>query len=146
MTGNPQTGSSQPSANPSAPASTGAGGGGSGASSAAQGVPSNFGAGQQFTNNPLAALNRADLAGPHMANIGRNLFQGTGMNPTDPNMMMNALDSPEFQQHMRSMLRRPEVIDQVCSATQFIATFAVEGHAAHHERHVYLSLSLSLHR
>lgn len=48
-----------------------------------------------------------------MANIGRNLFQGTGMNPTDPNMMMNALDSPEFQQHMRSMLRRPEVIDQV---------------------------------
>lgn len=93
-------------------ASTGAGGS-SADSSASAGVPANFGAGQQFTNNPLAALNRADLAGPHMASIGRQMFQGTGMNPADPNMMMNALDSPEFQQHMRSMLRRPEVIDQV---------------------------------
>lgn len=89
------------------------------ASSAAHGVPSNFGAGQQFTNNPLAALNRADLAGPHMASIGRNLFQGTGMNPADPNMMMNAMQSPEFQQHMRSMMRRPEVIDQVSHRRPF---------------------------
>lgn len=52
-----------------------------------------------------------------MARIGQQMFQGTGMNPADPNMMMNALDSPEFQAHMRDMLRRPEVIDQV-STTQ----------------------------
>lgn len=103
VTGNPSTGG----------ASTSAGNNSAAAASSSQGIPSNFGAGQQFTNNPLAALNRADLAGPHMANIGRQLFQGTGMNPNDPNMMINAMESPEFQQQMRSALRRPEVIDQV---------------------------------
>ncbi|CAO1612876.1 unnamed protein product [Sympodiomycopsis kandeliae] len=92
--------------------------------SAQHGVPANFGAGQQFTNNPLAALNRADLAGPHMASIGRQMFQGTGMNPADPNMMMNALDSEEFQQHLRSMLRRPEVIDQMIAMNPQMAGMA----------------------
>lgn len=101
------------SSSPTATANTAAARSSASENSASHGVPANFGAGQQFTNNPLAALNRADLAGPHMASIGRQLFQGTGMNPADPNMMMNALDSPEFQQHMRSMLSRPEVIDQV---------------------------------
>ncbi|CAO1620713.1 unnamed protein product [Parajaminaea phylloscopi] len=111
VTGNPSTSASTTG-------STAAG------SSAAQGVPSNFGAGQQFTNNPLSALNRADLAGPHMARIGHNMFQGTGMNPADPNMMMNALDNPEFQAHMRESLRRPEVIDQMIAMHPEMAAMA----------------------
>lgn len=88
----------------------------SGASAAAQGVPTSFGAGQAFGSDPLAALNRADLAGPHMANLGRDLFQGTGMNPNDPNMLMTAMQSDEFRNHMRTMLSRPEVVDQIIAS------------------------------
>ena len=108
----PTTGNAAPTGG-TARSSASSGAGDAASASTAAGVPSNFGAGQQFTNNPLAALNRADLAGPHMAGIGRSLFEGTGMNPTDPNMMMNAMESPQFQAHMRDVLRRPEVIDQV---------------------------------
>lgn len=84
--------------------------------SAAQGVPSSFGAGQAFGSDPLAALNRADLAGPHMANLGRDMFQGFGMNPNDPNMFMTAMQSDEFRNQMRTMLSRPEVVDQIIAS------------------------------
>lgn len=89
----------------------------SGAASAAQGVPTNLSAGQQFANNPLSALNRADYAGPHMASLMNDaggLFGNFGgMNPRDPNVMLGMMQNPEFLRHMRDMLGRPEVIDQV---------------------------------
>lgn len=89
--------------------------------SAAQGVPSSFGAGQAFGTDPLAALNRADLAGPHMAHLGRNMFEGFGMNPNDPNMLMTAMQSDDFRNQMRSMLSRPEVIDQIIASNPQLA-------------------------
>ena len=64
----------------------------------AQGVPSSFSAGQQFTNNPLSALNRADYAGPHMANLlneaGGMFGNFGGMNPRDPNVMLGMMQNP----------------------------------------------------
>jgi ubiquilin len=86
------------------------------AGSAAQGVPSTFGAGQAYGSDPLAALNRADFAGPHMAALNRDLFQGFGMNPNDPNMLMTAMQSDDFRNQMRDMLSRPEVVDQIIAS------------------------------
>lgn len=86
------------------------------AASQSQGVPSNFSAGQNFTNNPLSALNRADYAGPHMArllNESGGAFGGMGLNPRDPNMMMGLMQNPEVQRQMRDMMARPEFIDQM---------------------------------
>ena len=103
--GNPS--SSAPSASTNSPSS---------APSAAQQVPSTFGAGQAFGSDPLAALNRADFAGPHMASLNRELFQGMGMNPNDPNMLMTAMQSDEFRTQMRNMLQRPEVVDQIIAS------------------------------
>lgn len=108
-TGNPAS-STATGASTAATAPSGATG------SAAQGVPSSFGAGQAFGSDPLAALNRADLAGPHMANLGRDMFQGFGMNPNDPNMFMTAMQSDEFRNQMRTMLSRPEVVDQIIAS------------------------------
>lgn len=104
VSGNPSTSASPATSSPA------------NAPSAAQGVPSTFGTGQAFGSDPLAALNRADLAGPHMAALNRDLFQGMGMNPNDPNMLMTAMQSPEFQTQMRNMLQRPEVIDQIIAS------------------------------
>ncbi|UZJ54714.1 hypothetical protein CBS101457_004034 [Exobasidium rhododendri] len=84
--------------------------------SAAQGVPSSFGAGQAYGSDPMAALNRADFAGPHMAALNRNMFEGMGMNPNDPNMLMTAMQSDEFRTQMRDMLSRPEVVDQIIAS------------------------------
>ncbi|PWN47069.1 hypothetical protein IE53DRAFT_390805 [Violaceomyces palustris] len=87
--------------------------------SAAQGVPSNFAAGQNFNSDPLSALNRADLAGPHMARLLNNsggMFGEMGLNPRDPNMMMGMMQSPEFMRHMREMLARPEVVEQIIAS------------------------------
>lgn len=39
-----------------------------------------------------------------------------GMNPRDPNVMLGMLQNPEFLQHMRDMLSRPEVIDQIIAS------------------------------
>lgn len=110
-TGNPSAAGTAPSNN-----STAAGGGASAASSQAQGVPTNFSAGQTFTNNPLSALNRADYAGPHMArllNESGGAFGGMGMNPRDPNMMLGLMQNPEVQRQMRDMMSRPEFVDQM---------------------------------
>lgn len=104
VSGNPSTSATPASSTPAT------------APSAAQGVPSSFGTGQAFGSDPLAALNRADFAGPHMAALNRDLFQGFGMNPNDPNMLMTALNQPEFQTQMRNMLQRPEVIDQIIAS------------------------------
>ncbi|KAJ1032434.1 hypothetical protein NDA16_000458 [Ustilago loliicola] len=108
----PTTGN--PSVPGTAPSSTG--GSNNAASSQSQGVPSNFSAGQNFTNNPLSALNRADYAGPHMArllNESGGAFGGMGLNPRDPNMMMGLMQNPEVQRQMRDMMSRPEFIDQM---------------------------------
>ncbi len=130
----PTTGNPQPAAPPASASSAGSGNaagagsgsGGAGSSSAAasaeaRGVPSTFGAGQTFTNNPLSALNRADLAGPHMANLESSLFQGMGGNPSDPNFMMTLMQDEGFRQQMRGALARPEVVDQVskCGSSPF---------------------------
>ncbi|CEH15302.1 Ubiquitin-like protein [Ceraceosorus bombacis] len=106
-TGNPSTGSA-PSAS-----STNASGS-SAANSAAQGVPANFGAGQQFANNPLSALNRADYAGPQLTAAQNQMFDG--MNVQDPNFMMNMLENDSFRQQLRETLSRPEMIDQLIDA------------------------------
>ncbi|SAM75481.1 related to DSK2-ubiquitin-like protein [Ustilago bromivora] len=104
--------------NPSVPgtAPSGTGSSNNAASSQSQGVPSNFSAGQNFTNNPLSALNRADYAGPHMArllNESGGAFGGMGLNPRDPNMMMGLMQNPEVQRQMQDMMSRPEFIDQM---------------------------------
>lgn len=88
--------------------------------SESQGVPSNLAAGQHFTNNPLSALNRADYAGPHMASLlneaGGMFGNFGGMNPRDPNVMLGMMQNPEFLRHMRDMLGRPEVVDQIIAS------------------------------
>ena len=85
-----------------------------------QGIPSSFAAGQQFTNNPLSALNRADYAGPQMASLmndaGGMFGNFGGMNPRDPNVMMGMMQNPEFLRHMRDMLGQPEVVDQIIAS------------------------------
>ncbi|WFD08539.1 hypothetical protein MVES1_003915 [Malassezia vespertilionis] len=85
-----------------------------------QGVPANLSSGQQFTNNPLSALNRADYAGPHMASLlneaGGMFGNFGGMNPRDPNVMLGMMQNPEFLQHMREMLSQPEVVDHIIAS------------------------------
>ncbi|KAN0059710.1 hypothetical protein ACQY0O_008282 [Thecaphora frezii] len=106
-TGNPQNNAPASAATPSSSA---------GANAQAQGVPSNFSAGQNFTNNPLSALNRADYAGPHMArllNESGGAFGGMGINPRDPNMMLGMMQNPEVQRHIRDLMSRPEFVDQM---------------------------------
>lgn len=105
-----------PSVPGTAPSSGGSSASNNAASSQSQGVPSNFSAGQNFTNNPLSALNRADYAGPHMArllNESGGAFGGMGLNPRDPNMMMGLMQNPEVQRQMRDMMSRPEFMDQL---------------------------------
>lgn len=112
----PTTGN--PSVPGTAPSAAGASASSNAASSQSQGVPSNFSAGQNFTNNPLSALNRADYAGPHMArllNESGGAFGGMGLNPRDPNMMMGLMQNPEVQRQMRDMMSRPEFVDQMIS-------------------------------
>ncbi|WFD34250.1 hypothetical protein MCUN1_001087 [Malassezia cuniculi] len=104
--------SERPAATPAATQSSG--------TSESQGVPSNFAAGQHFSNNPLSALNRADYAGPHMASLlneaGGMFGEFGGMNPRDPNVMLGMMQNPEFLRHMRDMLGRPEVVDQIIAS------------------------------
>lgn len=110
----PTTGN--PSVPGTAPSATGSSASNNAAASQSHGVPSNFSAGQNFTNNPLSALNRADYAGPHMArllNESGGAFGGMGLNPRDPNMMMGLMQNPEVQRQMRDMMSRPEFIDQM---------------------------------
>lgn len=119
----PTTGN--PSVPGTAPSSTG--GSNNAASSQSQGVPSNFSAGQNFTNNPLSALNRADYAGPHMArllNESGGAFGGMGLNPRDPNMMMGLMQNPEVQRQMRDMMSRPEFIDQMIAMNPQLQSMA----------------------
>ncbi|SPO38205.1 related to DSK2 - ubiquitin-like protein [Pseudozyma flocculosa] len=113
VTGNPQNNAPPSTANANTSSSTGAA---SANSAQAQGVPANFAAGQNFTNNPLSALNRADLAGPHMArllNESGGAFGQMGLNPRDPNMMLGMMQNPEVQRQMRDMMSRPEFVDQM---------------------------------
>ena len=119
----PTTGN--PSVPGTAPSATGASS--NAASSQSQGVPSNFSAGQNFTNNPLSALNRADYAGPHMArllNESGGAFGGMGLNPRDPNMMMGLMQNPEVQRQMRDMMSRPEFIDQMIAMNPQLQSMA----------------------
>lgn len=74
-TGNPTSSSNPASTSPSTAAA---------GTAAARGAPSNYATGQNFGSDPLAQLNRADYAGPHMANL--NPFQGLGINTNDPNV------------------------------------------------------------
>lgn len=77
-TGNPTSSSNPASTTPSTAAAAG--------TAAARGAPSNYATGQNFGSDPLAQLNRADYAGPHMANL--NPFQGLGINQNDPNVSL----------------------------------------------------------
>lgn len=109
-------------ARPSGPSSTSSTSTAASASRAAesQGIPANFSAGQQFLNNPLSALNRADYAGPHMASLmndaGGMFGNFGGMNPRDPNVMLGMMQNPEFLRHMREMLAQPEVVEQIIAS------------------------------
>ncbi|KAH7100150.1 hypothetical protein BKA62DRAFT_707761 [Auriculariales sp. MPI-PUGE-AT-0066] len=60
--------------------------------------------------DPLTQLN-----GPmgHGVMAGLNPFAGMGVNPGDPNMMANMMESPEFLQQMSMMLSNPAVLDQM---------------------------------
>ena len=107
-------------ARPAAPSSTTSSTADATRAAESRGVPASFSAGQQFTNNPLSALNRADYAGPHMASLlndaGGMFGNFGGMNPRDPNVMLGMMQNPEFLRHMRDMLAQPEVVDQVCTS------------------------------
>ncbi|TFK22921.1 hypothetical protein FA15DRAFT_621728 [Coprinopsis marcescibilis] len=64
----------------------------------------------QSPSDPLTQLNSHAGFG---AMAGFNPFSGMGVNPNDPNMLQNMMNSPEFLQQMSAMMSNPEVIDQV---------------------------------
>ncbi|GAA5898499.1 ubiquitin domain-containing protein DSK2 [Sporobolomyces salmoneus] len=78
--------------------------------SEAAGVPSTFGAGQQVMGNPLAPLMNAQYAGQLG---GFNPFAEMGLNPNDPNLAQNMMQSPEVQAQMNRLLSDPAVLDQL---------------------------------
>lgn len=109
-----------------------------------QGIPSSFSAGQQFTNNPLSALNRADYAGPHMASLmndaGGMFGNFGGMNPRDPNVMLGMMQNPEFLRHMREMLAQPEVVDQIIASNPQMQAMAPQMREMRTSQHSHSAL------
>lgn len=96
----PSTGNPTSSSNPSQTAAAG--------SAAARGAPSNFATGQNFGSDPLAALNRANLAGPHMANL--NPFASMGINQNDPNV--SSVGSWKWRMRVRWVVGRRRISEK----------------------------------
>jgi ubiquilin len=72
----------------------------------------------QNPHDPLTQLNG------HMgfgAMAGLNPFQDMGLNPNDPNMLQNMMNSPEFLQQMSSALSNPQIMDQIMAANPQMA-------------------------
>jgi len=64
----------------------------------------------QNPHDPLTQLN-GHLGFGAMA--GFNPFAGMGVNPNDPNMMQNMLNSPQFLEQMSSVFSNPQIMDQL---------------------------------
>ncbi|KAI0714533.1 hypothetical protein C8Q76DRAFT_568311, partial [Earliella scabrosa] len=67
----------------------------------------------QNPHDPLTQLN-----GPMGFGLmaGLNPFAEMGLNPNDPNMMQNMLNSPQFLQQMSSVMSNPAVLDQIIAS------------------------------
>jgi len=75
----------------------------------------------QNPHDPLTQLNG------HMgfgAMAGLNPFQDMGVNPNDPNMLQNMMNSPEFLQQMSGVLSNPQVMDQIMAANPQMAAMS----------------------
>lgn len=64
----------------------------------------------QNPHDPLTQLN-SHLGFGAMA--GLNPFTDMGVNPNDPNMMQNMLNSPQFLQQMSSVFSNPQIMEQL---------------------------------
>ncbi|KAF9646663.1 hypothetical protein BDM02DRAFT_2982101 [Thelephora ganbajun] len=64
----------------------------------------------QNPHDPLTQLN-SHLGFGAMA--GLNPFADMGVNPNDPNMLQNMLNSPQFLQQMSSVFSNPQIMDQL---------------------------------
>ncbi|KIO28630.1 hypothetical protein M407DRAFT_242945 [Tulasnella calospora MUT 4182] len=78
------------------------------ASSSPQRLPT-MAAGQS-PSDPLTILN-TPMA--HGALAGFNPFADMGINPNDPNMLQNMMNSPAVQQQMDALMSRPEFLDTI---------------------------------
>ncbi|KAI0311883.1 hypothetical protein OF83DRAFT_710554 [Amylostereum chailletii] len=67
----------------------------------------------QNVHDPLTQLNGHQGFG---VMGGFNPFADMGLNPTDPNMLQNMLNSPEFLQQMSTMMSNPQVLDQIIAS------------------------------
>ncbi|TFY74613.1 hypothetical protein EWM64_g9398, partial [Hericium alpestre] len=72
----------------------------------------------QNVHDPLTQLN-SHMGYGLMA--GLNPFQEMGLNPNDPNMMQNMMNSPEFLQQMTSVMSNPAVLDQILASNPQLA-------------------------
>lgn len=72
----------------------------------------------QNPHDPLTQLNSHLGYG---ALAGFNPFAELGLNPNDPNMMQNMMQSPQFLQQMSSVMSNPAVLDQIISSNPQLA-------------------------
>jgi ubiquilin len=75
----------------------------------------------QNPHDPLTQLNSHLGYG---ALAGFNPFAELGLNPNDPNMMQNMMQSPQFLQQMSSVMSNPAVLDQIISSNPQLAAIA----------------------
>ncbi|KAG8975752.1 hypothetical protein FRB90_009427 [Tulasnella sp. 427] len=64
----------------------------------------------QSPSDPLTMLN-TPMA--HGALAGFNPFADMGLNPNDPNMLQNMMNSPAFRQQMDTLMSQPEFLDTI---------------------------------
>lgn len=67
----------------------------------------------QNPHDPLTQLN-SHLGFGAMA--GFNPFAGLGVNPNDPNMLQNMMNSPQFLQQMSSVFSNPQIMEQLMAS------------------------------
>lgn len=87
--------------------------GGSSSTSAASPPPLPQMQAGQNPHDPLTQLN-SHLGFGAMA--GFNPFTDMGVNPNDPNMLQNMMNSPQFLQQMSSVFSNPQIMDQLMAS------------------------------
>lgn len=82
--------------------------------------------------DPLTQLNSHQGFG---AMAGINPFSELGLNVNDPNMFQTMMSSPQFLQHMSSMLSDPAVLDQIIASNPNLQSMAPQIRAAFQNEH-----------
>ncbi|KLO18227.1 hypothetical protein SCHPADRAFT_866858 [Schizopora paradoxa] len=78
----------------------------------------------QNIHDPMTLLNGPMGHGLSLGHGALNPFAGLDVNPNDPNMMQNMMQSPAFLEQMSRMMSDPAVMDQIIAANPQLGAMA----------------------